>query len=289
MGGKLIIAGGNLQYCNNEIQELLINYAGGKDAKLVIIATASSDPEYSMDYIGQSWNQLGVDSKNIVRLPIFAEKGKRWREPSQGDNEEFLEMIRGATGFWFTGGDQYYIHKAFLRKDGSDTKILSYIKEVVANGGTVGGTSAGAAMMSEIMIASGNNISVLKTPTLYGYEDYDDSNEDIENLRLVKGLGFFKEGIIDQHFDARARILRLIKSVMDDNHNFTMGYGVSEDTGLIYDIDKKEISVAGSGAVYIVNCEDTKNKGTSYENVKLNVIQKGDLYNLETKKIKFRE
>lgn len=293
MGGKLVIAGGNLEYCDKIIHKLLIEYAGGTEAKLVIVPTASGeDPISTMKYVEDLWIELGIKPDNIIKLPIYGEEGKGWRQPALGDDDEILKMLDGATGFWFTGGDQYYTHKAFIRKDGTDTKILKEIREIYINGGVIGGTSAGAAIMSEVMIASGNNMTALNLPTLYGYEDYDDESR-VEDLRIVKGLGFFTEGIIDQHFDKRPRILRLIKAVTDPNNNLYMGYGVSEDTAMIYDRDSKNITVVGSGAVYIVDCskiEKTKSTDScTFKDAILNVIKEGDLYNQSENNIVFMD
>lgn len=122
---------------------------------------------------------------------------------AQGDNDDLLQMLDGVTGFWFIGGDQYYLYKGFIRKDGMDTKILESMKNIYSNGGVIGGSSAGAAIMSSVMIASGNNKNALSGLAKHGYEDY---SEDHTHLRLVKGLGFFPEGVVDQHVDARPRI-----------------------------------------------------------------------------------
>lgn len=293
MGGKLIIAGGNLEYCDKIIHKYLIEYAGGTKSKLVIVPTASGEePINTMKYVEDLWIELGVSPKNIVKLPIYGEEGKGWRQPALGDDDNILKMITGATGFWFTGGDQYYTHKAFIRKDGTDTKILKELRNIYNNGGVIGGTSAGAAIMSEVMIASGNNVTALNSPTLYGYESYDDK-EDIDNLRIVKGLGFFTEGVIDQHFDRRPRILRLIKSVIDPNANLHMGYGVSEDTAMIYDRDTKNITVVGSGAVYILDCSKIEKSkaidSCTFKDVILNVIKAGDLFNQSENNIVFMD
>ena len=293
MGGKLIIAGGNLEQSDRKIHKLLIEYAGGTDTKLAIVPTASGeDPIDTIKYVEELWIELGIRPENIVKLPIYGEEGKGWREPPLGDDDKIAEMLDGVTGFWFTGGDQYYTHKAFIRKDGTDTKILKAMKNIYEDGGVIGGTSAGAAIMSEVMIAIGNNVSALISPAIYGYEDYDDENSSsMDNVRIVRGLGFFKEGIIDQHFDVRARILRLLKVVTDHNNNLYMGYGVSEDTAMIYDRDTKEITVSGSGAVYIVNCSKIEKSGDkdscTFKDAILSVIKEGDKYYQSEDKIIF--
>lgn len=285
MGGKLIIAGGNLSYCAAMIHRRLMEYAGGAYAKLAIIPTASGqDPASTIEYVKELWIKLGADPSNIIVLPVYGEEGKGWREPALGDEGSILNMLEGITGAWFTGGDQYYVHKAFVRKDGSDTKALEYLKKVFRNGGVIGGTSAGAAIMSEVMIASGDNATALSSPILYGYEGYDDSDESGEaNLRIVKGLGFFTEGIIDQHFDKRPRLFRLIRSLTDYGSNLHMGYGVSEDTAMVYDRETKNITVLGRGGVYIIDCSKAEKArdidSVTVKNVVVNVIKEGDLYN----------
>lgn len=289
MGGKLLIAGGGLEENEKKIHKKLIELAGGIENRLAIIPTASGEaPVNTIKNVEDIWLEIGMKKENIVLLPIFGEEGKGWREPPLGDEENILKLLEGVTGVWFTGGDQYYTHKAFIRKDGAHTKALSRLKEIYEKGGVIGGTSAGAAIMSEVMIASGNNMNALNLPPVYGYEDYDDSDENQDYVRIVKGLGFFTEGVIDQHFDRRPRILRLIKAITDSHKDLYMGYGVSEDTAMIYDRDTKDMEVIGGGAVYIVDCskiEKSPNTFTTFKNVTFHVIKEGDMYNHQVDKL----
>lgn len=292
MTGKLIIAGGNLRKNKINIQRLLIEYAGGTDSKLAIVPTASGEGHKSaVKNIEDLWVKLGIKPNNIIKLQIFAEQGEKGRKFAQGDDEDLLEVLDDVSGLWFTGGNQYYTSKAFIRKDGTDTKMLEKMKTIYDNGGVVGGSSAGAAIMSSVMIASGNNKNAL-SPAKYGYEDYEDSPTNRNSyLRLVRGLGFFKEGVVDQHVDARPRILRLIRAVIDSNNKPHMGYGVSEDTAMIYNRDTNGITVVGSGAIYIVDCSKiqlTKRDGSfTFQNAILNVIKEGDSYNITEKNVEF--
>lgn len=295
MSGKLLIAGGNLNKSKKEIHKLFIEYAGGINSKLAIVPTASGkEPISTIKNVQTLWIELGISPKNIVELPIYGEEGKEWREPALGDDDEIFKMLDGVNGFWFTGGNQYYTYKAFVRKDGSDTKILTEMKNKYENGAVIGGTSAGAAIMSEIMIASGSSLTAINLPILYKYEDYDDrAGSRDDNVRLVKGLGFFKGGIIDQHFDRRPRILRLIRAITDSKRNYYIGYGVSEDTAMIYDMNTKLITVVGSSAIYTVNCNNIKKprekEARSFKDVVLNVIREGDQYNTIDNTITFLE
>lgn len=282
MGGILVIAGGNLEYSHEKIHRILIEHAMSKGGKLAIVPTASGkEPFESISYVEDLWLSLGVKKENIVTLPVFGEEGRGWMEPVQGDRPEITHMLEGVSGFWFTGGDQYYTHKAFIRKDGTDSKALQIMKNIYDGGGVIGGTSAGAAIMSKLMIASGNNATALTKDVKHGYNDYDDMEDEEDScLRIVKGLGFFTDGVIDQHYDKRPRLLRTIKAVMQGEESF--GYGVSEDTAMIYDKETKDITVAGSGAVYILDLRKSKqNHDSSYElkGVVLHVIKEGDKFN----------
>lgn len=283
MSGKLIIAGGNLEFCDKQIHKILIEHALSEGGKLAIVPTASGkEPVESIAYVENLWKGLGVSSENIITLPVYGQEGSSWMEPAPGDNPEIINMLEGIRGFWFTGGDQYYTHKAFIRKNKEDTRALQIMKGIYKDGGVIGGTSAGAAIMSKTMIASGNNATALAKPIKYGYDDYNDGEEEDEEgspLRIVKGLGFFEDGIIDQHFDKRPRLLRLMKTVMESEEFF--GYGVSEDTALIYDSQTRDISVCGSGAVYIMDLRKSKEQESlyTYNNVILHVIKEGDTFN----------
>ena len=295
MGGKLLIAGGSLKKSKEKIHKLFIEYAGGINSKIAIIPTASgSDPKSTIKNVESLWIKLGINPKNIIELPIYGQEGKEWRQPALGDDDKILDMLDGVTGFWFTGGNQYYTYKAFVRKDGSDTKILKELKNKYKLGGVIGGSSAGAAIMSEVMIASGESVTAINLPILYKYEDYDDRAglRDV-NVRLVKGLGFFKDGVIDQHFDRRPRVLRLIRAVIDSKRDSYIGYGVSEDTAMIYDMDTKDITVVGSSAMYIIDCDNIKRPSEddlrSFKDVILNIIREGDKYNTIDNTITFME
>lgn len=279
MNGKLIIAGGNLEESEHKIHEYFIKNAYKPGKKIAIVPTASgNEPIETIRHVNDIWVDLGVAKEDIITIPIYGDEGELWRDPPLGDYDEIVDIMKDINGFWFTGGDQFYTHKAFIRKNGEDTKALLKMKEIYESGGTIGGTSAGAAIMSKIMIGSGDNTDVLKGRIKHSYDDYDEENDDY--MRIVKGLGFFEWGVVDQHFDKRARILRLARAVLEPSNKSLLGFGVSEDTALIYDKGNESIEVLGSGAIFILDLNQANNCRTdeqfSFEKMNVSIMREGD-------------
>lgn len=279
MKGKLVIAGGNLEESEYKIHKYFVENSYVSGRKIAIVPTASgNEPIETIEHVKSIWIELGVDEADIITVPIYGDEGGLWRDPPLGDDDEIVDAFIDVNGFWFTGGDQYYTHKAFIRKNGDDTKALLRMKEIYETGGVIGGTSAGAAIMSGIMIGSGDNADVLKGRIKYGYDDYDEENDDY--MRIVKGLGFFELGVVDQHFDKRARILRLARAVLEPSNKTFLGFGVSEDTALIYDKNNGTLEVLGSGAVFMLDLSQANNCKTdgqfSFEKMNVSIARDGE-------------
>ena len=236
--GTLIIAGGAIKQSNDIILGEFISIVGY--GKICVIATASTDPEDSFDYIKQQLLSLGVELSRIVLLPISGVMEKEgWASHASADHLKYLEGVKGV---WFTGGDQLEIVKSFVEEGSSDSPCLEKIREIYKNGGVIGGTSAGAAIMSDPMIARGGDKGALLFPIETDIESYDDTHvegDEVEPMLIVKGLGFMEDVIVDQHFDKRPRLQRLIKSLQFSNLN--LGYGISEDTALIVTQDSRRV------------------------------------------------
>jgi len=129
------------------------------------------------------------------------------------------------------------------------------------------------------MIGNGTSLGALQMKII---TDNGPENEETDSLLLSKGLGFFPEGIIDQHFNARARLGRLIIALLYSIDRFNMAFGVDENTALIYSASDRRIHVAGEAGVtiidaseatvsYVGNLPDIKNLAISY-------IEEGDTY-----------
>lgn len=286
--GSLVIVGGALESSNGDIYRKFIELAGGKKAVIGIIGAASTKPvKYSNDF-KNDLIKYGVKEKNIYIIPIAVRDDKTTKDVDEStwaqnvNKPEVAEMIKKCTGIWFVGGDQTRITGVLYNKDTSNTLSLDAIWAVFKNGGVIGGTSAGAAIMSDPMIAGGNSMGALT----YGFTDkYDDYNDQEQGpVYATRGLGFFNQGIIDQHFDRKARLGRLIITTLANKNKFNLGFGVDENTALVYYSGKNEIEAIGEGGVVIIDTINaTKSEDGSICNVDISYIEKGDRFNIPTK------
>jgi cyanophycinase len=177
--------------------------------------------------------------------------------------------------------------KTLVRPDGSKTVVLEAVWEVFRSGGVIGGSSAGAAIMSESMIGGGNSLAALTRGVVTDYQgnDFPDGG----GVLMLKGLGFFPYGIVDQHFDARARFGRLAVALMDSTYGCRTGFGIDENTALIYLGSQNLLTVAGASGVTILNRADAR---ISYlhnlpciENLSVSYLMEDDTCDLTTGKI----
>ncbi|MCE5236298.1 MAG: cyanophycinase [Clostridiaceae bacterium] len=280
MAGKLFIVGGGMDAHYERIFSAFVEAAGGVKAKIAMVVAASGDePDDTFRKYEKDLLRLGA--REVILLPLYGKEfvDERGYNAFTGDEPSLFPLLSGVTGVWFTGGDQYYVAGCFLRPDGSFTRTLELVHEIYQNGGAVGGTSAGAAIMSRTMIGFGNDRGVIGRDTVFGYENYDalaDEDDDpAEPLLLTKGLGFFPHGVVDQHFNRRPRMLRLIEACLTNPEGARVGFGISEDTALVFDNGK--ISVLGAAGVYIVDCRNAQRKAkANYNNVKLHALHEGD-------------
>ncbi|NPV44292.1 MAG: cyanophycinase [Firmicutes bacterium] len=293
--GSLVIVGGALESTNEAVYNKFIELAGGKEkARIAIIPAASSSPSKYANAFKEDLMNYGVSELNIEIIPIAVKDDKKTKDVDEsswaanGSNPEVAEKIRGCTGIWFVGGDQTRITKTLLNEDGSNTIALDAIWEVYKNGGVVGGTSAGAAIMSEIMIAGGNSLGALSK----GFTDeYNDMNDQEQGpVYLQKGLGLFPYGIVDQHFDRKARLGRLIVTAYEKGDRDQFAYGVDENTAMIVNNQTETIEVVGSGGVTIVDVskatKDTASERTLMKNIVISYIEQGDTFHIGTKEFK---
>ena len=229
--------------------------AGGKNAPIVIIPTASERPEAGSEYVDE-----------LVALGATRVRSVEIRKPEDASKGELVEAIRAASGIFFTGGDQSRITAAFL---GSPAEAA--LHEARARGAVVGGSSAGLACMSEVMITGNGDFTKLTAA----------------NVETVRGLGFVTEAIVDQHFVARQRENRLISVVLENPE--LLGIGVDERTS-IWITPERELEVFGEGWVVVFDARKSAVRrrylgdGTrlAADSMVTRVLVAGDRLDLET-------
>ena len=219
--GKLLIVGGNLSPDNEAIHRAFLD-AIPVGQKLAIISVASGTPVQSAGYMKDDFIRYGFAPDNIVliRLAIMDDKSteedeRTWQTNS--DNAEEIARLKDVGGVWFTGGDQARIVATLKNDDGTDKAMAKRLRAILDNGGIIGGTSAGAATMSDDMILFGDALTAL----LKG-SGPDGSGA----LGMGKGMGFLPTGLVDQHFDERRRVGRLARE-LSARYRHTTGWGLA--------------------------------------------------------------
>lgn len=288
--GNLLIAGGALGSSNSSVYNKFINLAGGKQAKIGIVPAAStkfdSSNQFKSDLI-----KYGVKAENIEILPISnhdfkgtSENESTWKTNMNSD--KLAQKVKGLTGIWFVGGDQTLITGSLRNENGSDSKVLQAIWHTYKNGAVLGGTSAGAAIMSNTMLAGGDSYGALS----YGFTNtYNDmTQQEGGPAYLEKGLGFFQYGLVDQHFDNKARLGRLIATAYEKGNKNQLSYGIDEDTAMVVNNKAKQIEVVGRGGITLVDLAKVQANDkfpSDYKNILISCITPGDKVNLTTKEI----
>ncbi len=212
------IGGGEDRVKEKQIHRKFVELSGGADSDIVVIPTASMLEETGPDY-NRIFSELGAGQ--VEFLPISRR--------ADCDNPEFGEMLDRATGIFMTGGNQLRL-SAIL----GGTLVAQKIRRRNAAGVPVAGTSAGASVMSEHMVAGGNGNAAPAEG----------------NIVLAPGMGLTNAVIIDQHFTQRNRLGRLLTA--SSFNPFLIGLGVDEDTAAFIGPDNV-LEVVGSGSVTIVD------------------------------------
>jgi cyanophycinase len=292
--GSLVIVGGGLEPDNKSVYIQMIDLAGGTEkASFAVIPSASGVSVQSYVLFRSTLLSYGVKPENIhlINIAMVDDDSTTtvdeatWK--NNGNDARLAGIVKGCSAVWFTGGDQLRTIKTLVNPDGSKTLVLQAVWEVFENGGVVAGSSAGAAIMSEAMIGGGNSIAAL-THGIIPF-NMDEEVPEGDGLLMTTGLGFFPLGIVDQHFSQRARIGRLITALFHEKSRFNLGFGIDENTALIYNGKQKILKVAGASGVTIIN---TSTATISYiqnlpkiENLIISYLEDGDIYDFTTIKI----
>jgi cyanophycinase len=220
-GWIIPIGGAENKENDRRILERFVRVSGGEDADIIVIPTASRVHETGARY-EQIFTELGARRVTVMDFDTRRDCHEAGR----------LRRIEAASGIFFTGGNQLRLTTLL-----GGTPVAKLIRLRNANGVTVGGTSAGASILSEHMIAAGDEGSSLIAGS----------------VRMAPGLGLTNRFIIDQHFRQRDRLGRLLTALA--YNPFAVGIGLDEDTAAFIAADET-LEVEGSGGVTIVDGSD---------------------------------
>jgi cyanophycinase len=251
------IGGAENKENDRPILERFVRVSGGEEADIVVIPTASRMHETGPRY-EQLFRDIGAARVTAMDFDTRRDCQERGR----------LERLEQATGIFFTGGNQLRLTTLL-----GGTPVAKLIRACNARGVTVGGTSAGASILSEHMIAAGDEGSTIIAGS----------------VRLAAGLGLTNRFIIDQHFRQRDRLGRLLTAIA--YNPFAVGIGLDEDTAAFIGPDET-IEVEGSGGVTIVDGSEvsyssigevTDGRPACMLGLRLPVLVAGATFNLHTR------
>jgi cyanophycinase len=215
--GRLLIIGGAEDRCRGTgVLERFAELCGGKNARIVVVTTATGVPGQVLAEYQQVFSKLGV--QDVRELPITGR--------ADADSEETQNLLDSATGVFFSGGDQSRLQTLV------GSRVNDQLSERLAAGLMVAGTSAGATALGRTMILGGNGAEVATA-----------------TVRTGPGLGLMPKMLIDMHFGERGRLPRLLSAVTLDPDR--LGVGIDENTAICVQNDSFE--VLGSGVVSVVD------------------------------------
>ncbi len=252
------IGGGEEKLSNPKILQRFVDLCGGGEADIVVIPTASQLADTGTRY-EQLFTQLGA--ARVTALDFDTRR--------DADEHNRLARVKQATGIFFTGGNQLRIATML-----GGTAIAKLIRTRNAHGVHVGGTSAGASILSEHMIAFGKEGG---SPTA-------------GSVRLAPGLGLTNRFVIDQHFRERDRLGRLLAALA--YNPFAVGIGLDEDTAAFIRPDNT-LEVEGRGTVTVVDASDLQFSSMDQAGedarvcllgLKVHILIAGATFNLHTRK-----
>ena len=256
-GWIIPIGGAEDRETRRRILKRFVEISGGRDARIAIIPTASKLADTGQRYV-DLFDRLEAGSATSLELET--------REDCE--REDVLRTLEDATGVFFTGGNQLRISTIV-----GGTSVAKSIRIGNARGLHVAGTSAGASILSEHMIASGK----------------EGSSPRGGSVRLAPGLGLTNRFIIDQHFRQRDRLGRLVAALA--YNPFAIGIGLDEDTAAFIGPDNT-VEVEGSGAITVVDAggltfssmaEARQTEGVCLLGLTVHILVAGATFNLHTR------
>lgn len=253
-GCLLVVGGAERRGEGGEaILRRFVELAGGGAARLLVVATASEEPQRLEEAYIEAFGRLGAGEVHPLRMA----------DRAQANGEAAVAAVGAATGVFFTGGDQLRIATVL-----GGTRVDSLLHARLRRDGLVlAGTSAGAAMMSSTMVLGG-----------------DDPSIGTDSVRTGPGMEFLPGVLIDMHFWERGRLNRLLSAVALFPHQ--LGLGIDEDTAILVRDDRFEVLGAGSvtvvdaGRCDVIRVPESMHGLIALTDVRLHVLPSGYTFEL---------
>lgn len=267
-----------------EVFAAFVQAAGGPGKRFAVLPSGSSVPDMAFAAVRGHLAGLGVPA-DAVHLLRASCRVPGWE--GGAEDPGIVALVDGCDGIWILGGDQNQIMRCLVHSDGSDSPLLAALRRRLAAGAVIGGTSAGAAVMSNPMIGGGTSFGALCLPRADGV-----GNTEISDALLVSpGLGFFPGGVVDQHFDARSRLGRLIEAAMVEDGAWRPAFGVAEDSAMLWQAASSTVTAIGAGGVYIADVRKARRQLVHGQSrilgVALHYLSGGDSWNMESGEFRF--
>jgi cyanophycinase len=246
--GTVIVVGGGAM--GPEITGAFIKAAGGPDALIIDVPNAGGAASYGDDAAGaRMWRRAGARNVHV----LFTTDRKL------ADADSFVAVLAHAGGIWFEGGRQFHLVDAY-----AGTKAEQAFRDVLARGGVIGGSSAGATILGDFLVrgAPSNDNSIMDYP---GYE---------------KGFAYLRNVGIDQHVVARERLADLADSIMPRHPHLL---GMSEDEGTAWVVRGDTATIIGRDKAFVYGGNDATDAGKPFL-----TLYPGDRYDLGARRVLHR-
>lgn len=253
---RLAMIGGRLEPDNLAVYAALRELCGGR---IAVLPTASLIPDQAGADTVADFALHGIEAE-VIELTWL-------NRLSAAFDPALAARILELGSVFFTGGDQSHLIGA-LRPGGVDTPLLDAINALAARGGLIAGSSAGAAVMSQIAILGGTSLEAV----VHGVAT--DASQ--PGLLLGPGLGFFPFGLVDQHFIQRGRIGRLLVAMASSGERY--GFGVDENTALL--VEGAQLRVVGEKGVIVLDATRANHDiaARRYDGFRVSYLDDGDGY-----------
>ncbi|MDO1500308.1 cyanophycinase [Winogradskyella maritima] len=250
--GSLVIVGGAMK--SDAILNRFIELAGGTDASIVVIPTASGDDNFNKDpHLARVLRRRGLQNVSVLHT----------NDRDTANSNAFVEPLKNADGVWFSGGRQWRLVDSY-----KNTLTEDLIKNVLTRGGVVGGSSAGATIQGSFLARG------------------DTKNNQIMSGDHQEGFGLIKNVAIDQHVLARNRQFDMFDILKE--HPELLGLGIDEDTAIV--VQGNAFEVIGENYVLVYDGTFWSREGSDLKRLPepsqmFYFLRKGDKYDLKNRKV----